>query len=611
MAEAPKSTPPDRVAPRGGAGVTRREPPPSPTLRRSPRFYLGLFRRMLAITVVGSAIGLAGGGLGLVYGGAMFWLNDGLMNHLPALLRQWSPWLLVAATVLIPTLGGWLNGVMARHIAERRHHGPADAIQAVQIRDGLIPGRTGILSGLASFVSLGTGAPVGLYGPLVHLGACLGYWLGQWQPLLRRAGVAAVGCGVAGAIATAFQAPIAGVIFAHEVLIRHYSLRVFAPITVAAVAAYLGGRLVFDQQALLAIRQPTEVSPDYLPLLVIIGVAGAVLAMALMQGILLVQRLAGRLPLAPARRPLVGGLLLGLAALMVPEIRGLGVAVVRDTLAGELGFGALLLMLAVRLTGTSLCLGSGFAGGVFGPALVLGALGGAAIGVVADWVAGVAGASSLVTTTCGMAAVVSAVIGAPLTSILVVFELTHNYNLTIAVMVSVVFANLVVSRLFGRSLFDVQLARQGFDLSQGRDKAILEDRAIRQYVSDEVVRVKPETKLATVRYRLLSERRVNAYVVDDKGAYVGTVSLARIVSLEQGEVDPQRPVGDYAVEETLIFPVSTSVWEAMEHMAKFRGESVPVLGPDNRFLGVVFESSVISAYLDQMRAIRREEHGWD
>ena len=576
-----------------------------------PQVYFGLLWRMLAITVVGAGIGLAGGLLGLVYGGAMFWLNDGLMNHLPALLRSWWPELLLVATVLIPTLGGWLNGIIAGQINESRHHGPADAIQAVQIRDGLIPGRAGVLSGLASFISLGTGAPVGLYGPLVHLGACLGYWLGQWQPLLRRAGVAAVGCGVAGAIATAFQAPIAGVIFAHEVLIRHYSLRVFAPITVAAVSAYLGGRLFFDEQGLLAIRQPTAVTPDYLPLLVIIGVVGAVLAIALMQGILFCQRGFGRLPLAPVHRPLLGGLLLGLAALLVPEILGLGVTVVRHTLSGEMGVGALLVVLVARLAGSALSLGSGFAGGVFGPALVVGALGGAAIGVLADWVAGEAGASALVATTCGMAAVVSAVIGAPLTSILVVFELTHNYNLTIAVMVSVVFANLPTSRLFGRSLFDVQLSRRGFDLSQGRDKAILEHRSIQRYVSNEVVRVKPTASLATVRYRLLSERRVNAYVVDERGAYLGTVSLARVVSLEQAEVDLQRPVGDYASAETLIFPVSTSVWEAMEHMARFRGESVPVLGPENRFLGVVFESSLISAYLDQMRAIRREEHGWD
>ena len=205
----------------------------------------------------------------------------------------------------------------------------------------------------------------------------------------------------------------------------------------------------------------------------------------------------------------------------------------------------------------------------------------------------------------------SAVIGAPLTTILIVFELTRNYDLATAAMVSVVFSNLVSYRIFGRSLFDVQLRMRGFDLSAGRDKVMLDHRLIESYVTRDYTSLAPETSLGAARSRLLEARSHEGYVVDAGGFYLGTVRLDELVTCEEtGELGPDATVAHLAKPEALILTVETSIWAAMEQMGDFVGESIPVLedADGGRMLGVVYEASIVKAYLDTTNDIRREEN---
>ena len=191
---------------------------------------------------------------------------------------------------------------------------------------------------------------------------------------------------------------------------------------------------------------------------------------------------------------MVAGAALGVAAIWIPEILGIGGETVRAVLAGDIvASDRLLLLLVAKLLATALCIGFGFAGGVFGPALLIGALFGAFAAGGAEWVLGELRAETVVYATCGMVAVISAVIGGPLTSILIVFELTRNYELATAAMVSVVFSNLVSYRIFGRSFFDVQLEDRGFDVSLGRDKVILGDRRVGDYLNRSYTVLAPRT----------------------------------------------------------------------------------------------------------------------
>ncbi|MDD9983905.1 MAG: CBS domain-containing protein, partial [Gammaproteobacteria bacterium] len=191
------------------------------------------------------------------------------------------------------------------------------------------------------------------------------------------------------------------------------------------------------------------------------------------------------------------------------------------------------------------------------------------------------------------------------------FELTRNYDLATAAMVSVVFSNLVSYRVFGRSLFDVQLRMRGFDLSGGRDKAMLDHRLIESYVTRDYTALAPDTSLREARSRLLEAHRHEGYVVDAGGYYIGTVKLEELVSSEEnGDIGPETAVARLARPEALILTEKTSVWAAMEQMGDFVGESIPVLveGGDGRMLGVVFEASIVKAYLDTVNDIRREEN---
>ena len=309
---------------------------------------------------------------------------------------------------------------------------------------------------------------------------------------------------------------------------------------------------------------------------------------------------------------MLAGATLGLAAIWLPDILGIGKETLRFAVidhafaSGELAF-----LLAAKILATALCIGFGFAGGVFSPSLLVGILFGALAGNGAELVFGDLRSDLAIYAICGMVAVTSAVIGAPLTTILIVFELTRNYDLATAAMVSVVFSNLVSYRVFGRSLFDVQLGMRGFDLSAGRDKVILDRRFIECYVSQDYARIAPDVSLVEVESLLLQERKHEGYVIDADGAYLGTVKLDDLVArIQEGGTDSDVTVARMAQPEALILTGKTSVWRAMSEMGEFVGESIPVLEDldSRRMQGVVFEASIVKAYLDTMNDIRREEN---
>ena len=575
----------------------------------------------------------------------VFLLNEWLLVSPRSRFMQEDARLLLAATVCVPAAGGLVVGLVHHYLVpERRPHGPPDLIRAVQGLDGRVPPRSGFLSALTSLVSLGAGASVGQYGPLAHLGATLGALAARLNRYAEATATVWVGCGVAAAISTAFNAPIAGIVFAHEVILRHYSLRAFAPITVAATIGHVIANVVFERPPLFRVEAVTVgAAPEYLGFL-LIGVGGAFVAVLYMRAILYSGRIARKLPVADCLKPMLAGAVLGVAAIGMPDILGIGketlrFAVIDQAFApGELAF-----LLGAKILATALCIGFGFAGGVFSPALLTGILFGALAGNGAELLAGDLRSDIAIYAICGMVAVASAVIGAPLTTILIVFELTRNYDLATAAMVSVVFSNLVSYRLFGRSLFDVQLRMRGFDLSAGRDRVILERRRIEGYVSRDFTALAPGLPLAEAKARLLASGRQEGYVLDAGGVYLGTVKLAELLASEEKERERGNrkageggPASDLPVSriarraEPLLTP-KTSVWAAMERMGGFVGESIPVLeegggradadadggegrgggrggGRGRRMLGVVFEAAIVRAYLDTMNDIRREEN---
>ena len=574
--------------------------------------WIGTVVRIVSIAVLGMVSGTLASLAAIGFVELIAVLNEWLLISPRSRFMTDNAELLILATIGVPAAGGLIVGIIQRWVPERRFHGPPDIIRSVQGLDGRIPARSGFLSALASLVSLGSGASVGQYGPLAHLGATLGSLVARVNRHSRWMATVGVGCGVAAAISTAFNAPIAGIVFAHEVILRHYSLRAFAPITVAATIGYVIANVVFERPPLFRVEAiAVNAAPEFLGF-ILIGACGAFVAVLYMRAILLSSRIARGLSVADFLKPMFAGAALGMAAIWLPDILGIGKETLRFAVIDRaFAPGELALLLCAKILATALCIGFGFAGGVFSPALLIGILFGALAGNGAELVLGDGRSDLAIYAICGMVAVTSAVIGAPLTTILIVFELTRNYDLATAAMVSVVFSNLVSYRIFGRSLFDVQLRMRGFDLSEGRDRVMLDHRPIERYVSQDYTALGPDTQLGEAKSRLLESRRHEGYVVDGAGIYVGTVKLEELVASEEGAAfGSETTVARLAKREALILTARTTVWTAMEQLGDFVGESIPVVEAhdDGRMLGVVFEASIVKAYLDTVNDIRREEN---
>ena len=275
---------------------------------------------------------------------------------------------------LLPAVGGLLVGLLIRLIPNKRPHAPADVIRAVQSAKE-IPVRAGFITAGAALIGLGSGASVGQYGPLVHLGGTIGSAISRFCKVEPGLGI---GCGVAAAISTAFSAPIAGIIFAHEVVLRHYSLRAFAPITVASTTGLFIADQIFHRPALFEVSVARSVAAPEFFAFVVIGASGALVAVGYMRAILAAHRIGDWVKLPAWLKPAIAGLGVGITAQWIPEILGAGTETLRFAITpGAYGAAELSIILLAKILATALCLGFGFAGGVFSPALLIGVLFGA------------------------------------------------------------------------------------------------------------------------------------------------------------------------------------------------------------------------------------------
>jgi CIC family chloride channel protein len=564
--------------------------------------------RISILTLLGLVIGGAVGALAVGFVEVVLWTNDLFLISRGSRASVSDQTWLTAMTIGVPTAGGLIVGLIRMMLPGGRFHGPQEAIQTAQSLDSTMPVKHGMLSTFAAAVSLGSGASVGQYGPLAHMGASIGSWVGRAARSDQSLRAISVACGAAAAISAAFHAPIAGLVFSREVILRHYSLRAFAPIAVASTLAYVVAHDIFKRQPLFELEELVVASPYEYLAFIAIGIMGAMVATLFMRTIEFASARAQDLKWPLPAKTTLAGLALGIVALQVPDVLGIGQEALRLTMAGNV-FTAfdLVQILVAKLLLTALCLGFGFAGGIFSPALLIGTLLGALIGTGAEWVVGGQLSPVAVYAVCGMVAVASPVIGAPLTAVLIVFELTHNYDLATAAMVSVAFANLIGYRIYGRSFFDMQLQAQGFDLSHGRGKIAAQQRAIKGLLIQEFTTSGADQALANVRDTLIRDKRSEAYIVDSAGTYIGTLTLHRLMELVAAGTALDLPAGNYAEPESLVLAPDASVWTAMSELEDFVGESIPVLA-DGRLVGVLFESTIVSAYLDILEGIRTEEN---
>src|SRR6056297_1282294 len=385
------------------------------------------------------------------------------------------PWWML---LLIPTLGGLVVGLIVHFFTpEGRVRSVADVIEGAALNDGRVEKKAGFASAICSWITLSTGGSTGREGPVVHIAAMISSWVSN---TIRADGVTGrdlLGCAVAAAVSASFNAPIAGALFALEVILRHFAVHAFAPIVVASAAGTVINRLVFGD--VTEFKLPGTTTVEFyleLPAFFILGLICGLVAVAMMRAIFLaddigteVQR---RMGLPYLLRPAVAGVLLGALAIWFPHIIGVGYETTSRALTGALLWHEAVVFAMLKVVAVAITMGGRMGGGVFSPSLMLGALTGLAFGLVATGVFPEVSGEGTLYALAGMGAVAAAV-GAPISTTLIVFELTGDWQTGLAVMVSVSLSTAVASRLVDHSFFLTQLERRNVHLAAGPQAYLL------------------------------------------------------------------------------------------------------------------------------------------
>lgn len=517
----------------------------SPSLGR-PRFLerlefllrrVGLDDHTLLLLLAGLVGLIAGGGVvlfRLAYESITEFLVPGASGHelLDALRTRPWPWILAGTG-----LGGLVVGLLHRYAARAiDFHGVPQVIHAVAYREGRIPSRITAVRFLTNALSIGCGGSVGPEGPVIELGSGLGSTSAQVLGLSPERIRTLVGCGAAAGLSAAFNAPIAGAIFALEIVLKDFAVVTFSPIIVASVLSTVLSRMVLGSEPAFALPEYQLVSPYELLFYVGLGVLAGLWGVMFSHSLRHSERLGARIPIPRALLPAVGGVVLGVALVFLPELYGVGYEPITEMLDGETTWMMIALLLGAKFLATNLTLGSGFAGGIFAPILfmgsALGALVGQGVNAIMPQQSSAPGAYALV----GMAALMAAVTHAPITSILLVFEMTGGYEVILPLMLSCIAAVAVAQSVSRGSAFTLGLTEQGLDVNYGRESAILRSYYAEDLMDTEMPKVHLSTPFGEILDRFIENREDRWYVVDDQDRLVGAIDLHDIKSVlqEQG-----------------------------------------------------------------------------
>lgn len=513
--------------------------------------------------------------------------------------------------ILVPTIGGLCVGLLMEWQPEKRYHGIADVMEACALNSARMSVRSGFGAAVAAALSIGVGAPLGREGPAVHIGASLSAWFAEKLGLDRRQSLALLGCGAAAAVTVSFATPIAAVIFALEVIVGYYTLRVFAPIVIAAMVAVVVREFYIGAEPLFHLPDYSLTSYWELVLFAGLGIVGAGVCWLLIQLVSLFRKGWSLTKVPNWIRPAIAGCLIGMIAVELPLILSVGTEATGLALRGEMQTEMLIALLVFKVLAVSLAIGSGFAGGVFSPALYIGAmLGGCFWFVIAH--TGLATADQGVYAVVGTAAVASAMLGAPISTILIVFELTRNYEITLGVMTAAAFASTTMSLTGHGSFFRWQLSQRSINISAGRDISLLMTHRIEHLVNQRYTTVSPESTVGELESKMGVQRQRLAMIADDDGVFYGSITQQVVVAhaIEQGL---DHPVTAAAMDQEFAVSTSMNIVTALQRMAEQQVEYLPVVDDTDSdkhvLLGVVTKSDLLAEHYDVVKREREAEFG--
>jgi len=520
------------------------------------------------------------------------------------------PWWQV---LFAPILGGLVVSIILKvFLNGGPPHGVADVIQANMINTGHIKARHGFSSALVAATALGSGAPVGREGPVVHLGATLASLVAKRLKAPPAMARTLLGCGVAAAIAASFNAPLAGVFFALEVVLGSYAIASFAPIVIAAVMGTIITRIHIGDY-------PAFILPDYqissfaeVPAFLVLGCISAGVAVMFIRAAFFADDKLALLPMPRWLNPPLAGLVVGITGLFLPMLLGVGYGATDAALKESYGFLMLIALLGAKIILTALCLGARFGSGVFSPSLFMGAMTGGAFGLIIAGLFPESASSHGLYAIVGMGAVSGAVLGAPISTVLIVFELTGDYQITLALMAATATASVISARFLGPSFFKAQFRRRGLDIDEGEARLALRQKCASDLMDEEFLILPEDASLQRVRALLARLTRGSLVVVHQSGTFTGI-----ICPKDMGDDVDDHSLDDLVRASDLVRTQSPYVFamDNMDHALRLmldeKEDMLPVLNDsiERRVIGVLHKADVLMLYNQLLLDEKRHSQG--
>ena len=498
----------------------------------------------------------------------------------------------------IPIFIGVLVGLIRNLNKDKRWHGPHDVILSVHQDNNELNIKSGFLTTIASILSISIGSSVGQYGPLVHFGGTIGAEIKKLFSFAPDYKIL-VSAGVASAISSGFGAPLAGLIFAREVILRHQSLASFSPILLSSIISYVITTRVFDFEPAFEIPFVGINTFGEIIILIFAGLFAGIFAS--FYSYLLTTKKLNFLNFGnkPYLLPAYAALVCALVSIKFPEVTGIGAETINSLLNFEFNLTTALIFLFLKISLTTMCIRMGLIGGIFAPALFIGS----SLGVITFYIGSVLfpDINPTIIIISSMAALASCIIGGPIANVLIVFELTSNYEAALSSGICIVVATIISSQLIGQSTFDRLLRARSIDIQDGRDILYLKNVMVKNIINKGFLKLHGNTSVKDAIEMFKKCKCSEAYFTNEKDILKNKILLIDLLDLKGSSL-----IKDVALQKSIIINSDENLMTVMEKCKDFVGESIPVTDKSQKLLGVFSENDLF-IYYSKAQEIRKTE----
>jgi len=558
------------------------------------------FSQTTYVFMLGIIIGILGGFVSIGFRWLIICFQKFTIGESGSILQALAD-LPIYMKILIPVLGGLIVGPIIYFFArEAKGHGVPEVMQAIALKNGVIRPRVAAVKSIASAITISTGGSVGQEGPIIQVGSAVGSTLGQWLRVSPERLKILVGCGAAAGIAATFNAPIAGAFFALEIILGNFALASFSPIIISSVMATVISRAFFGNHPIFTVPQYSLVSMWEIPSYMVLGLIAGMVGLAFTKSVYASERFFDNLKMPEYLKTPLGALLLGVLIVFSPQVFGGGYETIEMAVRGKLIWHTLILLIVIKLLATSVTLGSGGSGGVFAPALFLGAVSGGAFGQLVHFLFPAVTATSGAYAMVGMGAVVAAATHAPITSILILFEITNDYKIILPIMITCTIATILARRLKKDSIYTLKLSLRGISLDQGREEIIMKSFSAGDLMRADPPTINESSRLKEIIKIFMENQEPYYYVIKDKGKLVGSLSTHIVKGVLSANEDLNRLIiaRDLLIPSEEFVTPNTDLATCMHKFERVESDHLPVIDntKSRRLIGSISRKEIMKLY---------------